>query len=217
MEKIKLTVNAREGKTPNQLRREGKVPGTLYGPGQPSDNVQVDAREFGRLPSGAYSHMIELNLDGKATNAVIREVQRRSTTSELLHIEFYRVSMDRLLRMTIPLKFVGVSPAVAEGGQLIESFQEIDIESLPADIPDFIEVDLSTILEIDESIHFGQLTVPKGVKVLNPADEVVARVVTPRSIEQEDAAAAAAAAATAPVVEGAPVPAPAAAEAPAAT
>ena len=106
MEKIKLSVKPREDKKPNLLRREGMVPATLYGPGQPSESVQVDAREFGRLPSAAYSHMIELNIAGKNANAVIREVQRRSTTHQLLNIEFYRVSMDRLLTMTVPLSYL---------------------------------------------------------------------------------------------------------------
>jgi large subunit ribosomal protein L25 len=219
MEKIKLSVSARDSKNPkpNKLRRDGKVPATLYGPGQPSENVAVDAREFSRLPVAAYSHMIELVIDGKPANAIIRKVQRRSTTSDVLNIEFYRVSMDRLLSMTVPLKFVGSSPAVVLGGQLIEVFQEIEIESLPGDIPDSIEVDLGQLKVIDDSIHFGQLKLPKGVKVLNPHEEVVARVVTPRSSEVEDAAAAASAPATtaAPAAE-APAAAAAAAPAPAA-
>jgi large subunit ribosomal protein L25 len=190
MEKIKLSVNPREGKTPNQLRREGIVPATLYGPGQPSESVQVDAREFGRLPSAAYSHMIELNIAGKSANAVIRDVQRRSTTHQLLHVEFYRVSMDRLLTMTVPLKFINTSPAATGGGQLVEVFQSADIESLPGDIPEFIEVDLSQLKEIDDAIHFGDLKIAAAVKLLNPPDEIVAKVVAPRAIEEEAAAAA---------------------------
>src|ERR1700722_8162911 len=175
MDKIKISVKQRETKKPGQLRREGIVPATLYGPGQPSESVQVDAREFGRLPSAAYSHMIELNIAGKNANAVIRDVQRRSTTHQLLHIEFYRVSMDRLLTMTVPLKFINTSPAAAEGGQLVEVFQSADIESLPGDIPEFIEVDLSLLKEIDDAIHFGELKVSSKIKILNPADDVVAK------------------------------------------
>jgi large subunit ribosomal protein L25 len=204
MEKIKLSVKQRDSKNPkpNQLRRDGKVPATLYGPGQASENVAVDAREFSRLPAAAYSHMIELVIDGKSANAIIRHVQRRSTTSDVLNIEFYRVSMDRLLTMTVPLKFVGVSAAVTGGGQLLEVFQEVEIESLPGDIPDCVEVDLGLLEEIDQSIHFAELKLPKGVKVLNPLDEVVARVVTPRTVEAEDKA-------SAPAAEAAPAEVPA--------
>lgn len=202
MEKIRLSVKSREDKKPNLLRREGQVPATLYGPGQPSQSVQVDAREFSRLPSGAYSHMIELSIDGKASPAVIRNVHRKATDHRVLNVEFYRVSMDRKLTMSVPLKFIGTSAAVTEGGQLIENFQEAEIESLPGDIPDYIEVDLSALQEIDQSIHFSDLKLPKGVELLNPPDEVVARVVTPRSTAAEDEAAAAAAAA-APIAEAA--------------
>jgi len=200
MQKIKLAVKTREDKKPNQLRREGKIPATLYGPGQPSESVQIDEREFTRLPAGAHSHMIELDLNGKGTNAVIRNIQRKSTAPVVLNVELYRVSMDRLLTMTVPLKFIGTAPAIAEGAQIIESFQDVDIESLPGDLPDFIEVDLTTLKQIDDSIHFAELKLPNGVKILNPLDEVVARAVTPRAIEVEAPTAAAAT----PAAEGAP-------------
>ncbi|HEY9778326.1 MAG TPA: 50S ribosomal protein L25 [Planktothrix sp.] len=206
MEKIKLTVKAREAKTPNQLRREGQVPATLYGPGQDSESLQVEEREFGRLPVSAYSSMIELNLNGKSQPAVIRHVQRKSTTHKLQNIELYRVSMDRMLTMTVPLKFIGTSPAVAEGGVLVENYQEAEIESLPGDLPDFIEVDLGELKVIDDSLHFASLKLPAKVKLLNPPDEVVVKVVAPRAAEAEEAKPAAAeeGAAAAPAAEAAP-------------
>ncbi|HEY9787705.1 MAG TPA: 50S ribosomal protein L25 [Candidatus Obscuribacterales bacterium] len=200
MEKIKLSVKAREEKRPNQLRREQKIPATLYGPGQPSENVQVDAKEFSRLPGAAYSHMIQLDFgNNKPVNAIIRDVQRKPTTHEVLNIEFYRVALDRKLTVTIPLMFVGESPAVAQGGQLIEVFQEAEIECFPGDIPDKLEVDLSVLEEIDQAIHFSDLKVSDKVKILNPLDEVVVRVVAKRIHEEEaPAAPEAAAAAEAP-------------------
>lgn len=183
MDKIKLAVAAREEKTPRQLRREAKIPATLYGPGQPSENVQIDAKEFSRLPKAAYSHMIELEMGkGKPINAVIREVQRRGTTHEVLNVELYRVALDRKLTVTVPLKFVGVSTAVTvEGGQLIEVFQDAEIECLPGDIPDFIEADVSLITEIDQGLHFSDLKVSENIKILNPEEEVVARVVAKKA------------------------------------
>ncbi len=194
MDKIKLAVAAREEKTPRQLRREAKIPATLYGPGQPSESVQIDAKEFSRLPKGAYSHMIELEMGkGKPVNAIIREVQRKATTHEVLNVELYRVALDRKLTVTVPLKFIGVSTAVTiEGGQLIEVFQDAEIECLPGDIPDFIECDLSQITEIDQGLHFGELKISDKIKILNPEDEVVARVVAKKAIVEEAPAAAAA-------------------------
>jgi large subunit ribosomal protein L25 len=184
MDKIKLAVAAREEKTPRQLRREAKIPATLYGPGQPSESVQIDAKEFSRLPKGAYSHMIELETGKGKINAIIRDVQRRGTTHEVLNVELYRVALDRKLTVTVPLKFVGVSTAVTiEGGQLIEVFQDAEIECLPGDIPDFIEADVSLITEIDQGLHFGELKISDNIKILNPEDEVVARVVAKKAAE----------------------------------
>ena len=210
MEKIKLAVQEREAKTPNELRREAKLPATLYGPGEPSLSLQVDEREFTRLPVAAYSHMIALEIGAKQTNALIRSVQRKASTNKIMNIELYRVQLDRKLTVTVPLKFIGTSDAVVTfGGQLIEAHQETEIECLPNDIPDFIEVDLSAIKEIDGFIHFGELTVPKNVKILMPSEEVVAKVVTPREMPKEEPAAEAAASegAVPTTVQGAPAPA----------
>lgn len=191
MEKIKLVVTPRESKTPNLLRREGKVPATLYGRGVDSQCVQVDAKEFSRLPSAAYTHMIELDFgDKKGVNAIIRNVQRKSTNSNVLHIEFYKVALDRKLTMAVPLKFSGTAPAVTLGGQLIESFQEVEIECLPGDIPDYIEVDLGHLKEIEDSLHFGDLKISDKIKILNPHDEIVVKVVAPRTQTDEAAPAA---------------------------
>lgn len=215
MEKIKLAVKPREEKKPNLLRREGQIPATLYGPGQPSENVQVEAKEFSRLPAAAYSHMIELDIAGKSTNAIIRDVQRVSTNSNVLNVEFYRVRLDHKLTVTVPLKYIGASPAVVAGGQLVEIFQEVEIECLPNDIPDFVEVDLSQIIEIDTALHISDLKVSDKIEILVPQDEVVAKVITPREIIEEEpvkpAVEGEAAAATAAPAEGAaPAAAPAA-------
>src|SRR5262249_25238669 len=142
MEAIKLKLDKREPKSPRQLRLEGKIPATLYGPGMESQSVQVAEREFGRLPAAAFSHLVELEHNSQAVNALIRHVQRKPTTQKVLNVEFYKVAADHKLTVTVPLVFAGVPPAVQAGGQLIEIFQEVEIECLPKDIPDKIEVDL---------------------------------------------------------------------------
>lgn len=204
MEKIKLAVKEREAKKPNLLRREGAIPATLYGPGQPPINVQIDAREFSRLPDAAHSHMIELSLGGKGTNAIIRNVQRKAINHKVLNVEFYRVALDRKLTMSVPLSFIGTSAAVSAGNQLIELFQEAEIECLPGDIPDVLEIDLSKLAKVDDAIHFADVKLPKGVVILNPHDEIVAKVVTPReSAEPAEPTPAPAAAAEATPAESA--------------
>lgn len=199
MEKFKLKLETRQGTKPNQLRAAGKIPGTLYGPGTPSENVQVDAREFSRLPVAAYSHVIELETGKGSVSALIRHVQRSHTSNEVLNIELYRVAADRKITVTVPLKFVGHSPAVALGGMVQENFTEAEIECLPGDIPDSIQVDMEMIKELDHGIHFGEIKLPKGVAILNPAEEVVVRVLpkkTDAADKKEEAAAASAGAAS---------------------
>jgi large subunit ribosomal protein L25 len=194
MEKIKLNVRERESKTPNLLRRESKLPATLYGPGEPSQSVQIDEKEFTRLPAGAYSHMIELDFgQGKPANCVIRHVQRKAYTGKIMNVELYRVRLDRKITVTVPLKFIGTSLAVSLGAQLVENYLEADIECFPNDIPDAIEVDLSQLKELDDAIHFADLNVGDKVKILNPPDEAVAKAVTPRQVAEPEAEAAPAA------------------------
>jgi large subunit ribosomal protein L25 len=221
MEKFKLTLEKRDTKNPRWLRREGKIPATIYGPGEESQSVQVNAKEFSRLPVAAFSHIVELENGGKPVSALIRHVDRRSTTSEVLNVEFYKVAADRKLTVNVPLKFVGVSPAVGMGGQVMEMFNEAEIECFPTDIPDYLEVDMTKIVELEQGIHFSEIAHSDKIKILNPPDEIVVRVMVPRAqVEETPAAAAAAAAegaaAAAPAAEGAAAPAAAKGAAPAA-
>ncbi len=205
MEKIKLNVNVREEKTPNQLRREAKIPATIYGLGETSKSVQVDEKEFSRLPAAAFSHIVELDgSNGKPVSVLIRHVQRKAFTNKILNIEFYKIRLDHKITVVVPLKFIGTAGGVAKGGQLIESHMEAEIECLPADIPDEIEVDLSKLAEIDDAIHFGDLKVSDKIEILNAHDDIVAKVTEIREVvEEEPVAAEGAAAEGAEAVEGA--------------
>ncbi len=177
MEKFKLKVSKREEKTPNQLRREGLVPATMYGPNLDSESIQFNEREFSRLPDAAYSHLIELDLDGKPISVIVRHVQRRSTNEKVLNAQFYRVSLDKKLTVTVPIVLTGTSPAVTEGCQLLESNLEVEIECLPNDIPDHITCDIGGLEKAEDLIHFGDLKFADTVRILAPLDGVVCKVV----------------------------------------
>lgn len=192
MQKLSLNVKERESKTPNAIRREGNVPATLYGPGSEPESLQFSAYDFSRLPAEAFSHVIDLAFEkGKPVAALIRHVQRKSTTDLVQNVEFYRVSQDKKLTVDVPTKHVGQAPAVVLGGQLQEFAQSVEIECLPGDIPDFIEVDLTLLKEIEDSVHFSDLKVPANVKILNPMDGIVVKTVSPKSMNQAPAAEAA--------------------------
>jgi len=187
MEKIKLSVKNREEKTPNQLRREAQIPATMYGSGEASKSVQVDEKEFSRLPAAAFSHVIDLDVgNGKPVSVLIRHVQRQSTTSKVLNVEFYKVRLDQEITISVALKFVGEAEAVTiKGGQLTHNHEEVEIECLPNDIPDFIEVDLSALKEIEDAIHFSDLKLPPKIKILNAMDDVVAKAIEIREAAEE--------------------------------
>ena len=197
MEKFKLAVSKREAKKPNLLRREGFLPATLYGRATESESIQINAREFSRLPAGAHSHMIELDMEGKKVNAIIRGIQRHSTKDFIYNVELYKVALDRKLTVTVPLKLVGESPAVKLGAVLVENYQEAELECLPGSIPEYVEVDLATLVDMEDSIHFGQIKIASDVKILNPHDEIIVKVVAPKAAptpkEAKEAAAAPAA------------------------
>ncbi len=170
------------------------MPATLYGRGIPSESLQINAREFGRLPAAAYSHMIELESAEGNVNAIIRQVARRSTQDFVYNIELYKVDLQRKVSVTVPIKFVGASLAVKAGAKLEENYQEANIECLPAEIPDYIEVDLTALEVVEAAIHFGQVQVPAGITILNPHDEIVVKVVAPKVVAPTAKEAAAAAA-----------------------
>lgn len=177
MERISLKLEGREPKKPNQLRRVGQIPATVYGPETKAASFQVSRETFSRLPGAAYSQVIDLETPQGAIKALIRKVQRKHVSSEILNIEFYQVASTRKLTVTVPLKFNGISPAIAKGGLLVEMHLTAILECLPSDIPEYIDVDITKIEEIDHGIHFSELSTAPGVKILNPAEELVARVV----------------------------------------
>lgn len=179
MEKHVLKAKTRENKNPRMLRRDGFIPATLYGPNSPSQSLQVCRKELSGLPHGSLAHVLELDLDDKTkVNVLIRSIERKIIKNEILNIQFYKVDMNKLVKVNVGLKFSGLAPAVKAGGQLLELFQEVEIECLPGQIPDFLEVDLSRLEKVDDAIHFKDLVIPNYVKILNPGDEVVVKAVS---------------------------------------
>ena len=151
-----LTINAKQRekkKTPNKLRSEGSVPATVYGHGFESHSVQINAKEFSKIPHNAYSHINELNVDGEKFPVLIRNVQVDPVRDKFLNIEFYKIKSDEKIKVKVPLNYIGTSPAILAGGILIISHNDIEIQCLPKDIPDVIDVNLEEIKEIGQAIH----------------------------------------------------------------
>lgn len=160
------------------LRRSGKLPAVLYGADKTPVTLQLNSREASRtLNRIVGTALIDLDVHGENHKALVREIQRNFVTDEILHVDFYEVAMDRVMRVYIPLRQVGVAPAVTLlGGILVRGLADIEIECLPGDLVSGIEVDLTVLKAIGDSIHVSDLLVPSTIKVLTHGDEQVARV-----------------------------------------
>ena len=175
------------GKQVRQLRRQGLVPANLYGNGLESRALQIAERTVThRLLRASRSTLFQLALDGgRPQTVLVKELQRDPVSGHVLHVDFYAVRESEKLRTAVPLHFVGEARAVrAFAGTLVTNMASVDVESLPADLPQVIEVDLSGLATLEDAVHVSDLHVPAGVEVLTPADELVARVLPPR-VEEE--------------------------------
>jgi len=181
MEQLELAVEKRSilGKKVKSLRRKGIIPAVIYGQGMESMAVQVQERELERVLRRAGStHLINLAIgDGERKTVLVREVQRDPITDRLIHVDFYAVKMTERIYSEVPLVLVGESPAVRSGeGMLIYGVDKVEVECLPADLPESIQVDLSGLEAVDQAIYVRDLLKPKGVEILTDPDELVVKV-----------------------------------------
>ncbi|HEX5044249.1 MAG TPA: 50S ribosomal protein L25 [Candidatus Polarisedimenticolaceae bacterium] len=181
-----------------RLRRAGKVPGIVYGLDRPPFAVTVNPRrltEVLRLETGKNT-ILNLSLVGQdRTRAVmIREIQRDPVTELPVHVDFVRVDLERAITVAVPIRLLGTPVGVkTEGGLLEFVTREIDVECLPGDIPEHVDVDVSE-LHVNQNVHVSDLGVGERIKVLTSMDTIVALVAVPK----EEAAPAVEEAAAAP-------------------
>jgi large subunit ribosomal protein L25 len=176
-----------------QLRRDGWVPGVMYGRGFDSVSLKFDQHDLRDVLSQVGgSQLVNINVEGAdgPEFALLREVQRDVITNDLLHVDFYRVMMSEAITTEIPLLTTGESPvAEQKEGILLHGIAEIEVECLPGDLVDALEVDLSELTEIGQAILVEDLAVPPGITVLTDPDEVIARLVPLEEVELERPAA----------------------------
>ncbi len=180
------------GKQVNRLRREGWIPAVIYGPGIESRPLQVAAREAEEIVLRAgTTHLIALSIDGgPAQQVLIRGFQRDPIRRNLLHLDFYRVEMDKPITMEVPIVLVGSSPVLERReGILIQGKQTVEIECLPRDLIEAVEVDLSLLTEVDQQITVADLVLPPTIRVLDAPEEMVVRInPLEAALEEEEAA-----------------------------
>ncbi len=152
-----------------RLRKSDKVPGVLYGGDGSAVSLTLDHKEvWTHLQHEAFhSHILNLKVDGKQESVVLRDVQYHPFKPKAQHLDFLRVVADHALRMTVPIHFVGedVAVGVKQGGGVVAHHEsEVEIECLPKDLPEYIEVDISG-LDVDDAVRLSELKLPGGVTI----------------------------------------------------
>ena len=182
MEQVELKTQKREvlGKKVKSLRREGLIPAVLYGHETASVPLQVEERELNRVLAQAGGHRLialKVGRSRKRQMALAREVQWDVISGKPLHVDFYAVVMTEKITTAVPLVLVGEAPAAERvGAMVLQGLDEVEIECLPGDLIEAIEVDLSGLEEIDQAIFVKDLPVPPTVEILTDTEETVARV-----------------------------------------
>lgn len=198
MADIQLSVDPRTvtGKKVKALRRQGIIPAHLYGHGTESLALQAEKQTITGLLRRAGRNAIiglQINGEGAPRPVVLRGVQRDPVTDELMHIDFFQISLTEMLRAEVPLVLIGNAPAVAAySGVLLQTLNQIAVQALPTDVPEQIEVDVSDLDTLDAALFVRDLSIPPNVEVLADPDQLVAKVEPPRiaaEIEAEEAAA----------------------------
>ena len=183
MDRIELKAEPRSvlGKKVGALRRQGILPANVYGHAE-STPVQVPTRAMEQaIARAGRTQLLQLVLDGgEPTNVLIKDYQRHPTKDTLLHVDFYRVAMTARLKIDLPIRLVGEAPAVKQlDGVVLQPLTTVSTESLPGDLPEAIEVDLSDLTELDSAIHVRDLQAPRGVTILTDPEELVVKILPP--------------------------------------
>jgi large subunit ribosomal protein L25 len=185
-----LKVSAREifgSRATRRLRRDGMVPGVVYGQGGEARPFQVPAREL-RVVLGQGQALLDLELDGgKAVPVVIKEQQHHPVRGDVLHLDCLEVRLDEAIQAEVAVELEGAdqAPGVREGGVLEHVTREITVEALPTEIPEQITVDVSE-MEINDTINLAAVTLPSGVKLMaDEPEEITIATLSPPRIEEE--------------------------------
>ncbi|WP_269240908.1 50S ribosomal protein L25/general stress protein Ctc [Flavobacterium limnophilum] len=155
------------------LRNAGAVPCVLYGGNQPV-HFSADERAFKTLVYTPNAHTVVIELEGKSFNAILQDIQVHPVTDKILHIDFFQLFDDKEITMEVPVRVVGVSPGVLLGGVLRLNTRRLKVKALPANLPDFIDADISP-LEMGNKLYVTKL-VSDNYKLLHPDNTVVAQV-----------------------------------------
>jgi large subunit ribosomal protein L25 len=186
---IEAELRTKTGKgVARQIRRNGLIPGVVYGRGNDPRPIKVDPQDIEKLLlSNAIFDLTFVGEDGEEDEAVviIKDYQKDVIKQNLLHVDFQFISMDEKITVSVPMHLEGEAAGVRDGGVLQQLLREIEIDALPAEIPEEITIDISE-LEVGESLSVVDLELPEGIELVTDKDEVIVTVVTPTELVEED-------------------------------
>lgn len=175
------------GKKCGALRRQGLVPGVMYGPKIEPVHFQVPYRPLQvMLLKAGGTHLVNLISEGKTYPVLAREVQRDVVRGDILHVDFLAVDMAAKIHAEIPVHFINESPAVTQRlGIQVNGASSIEIEALPGDLPDRIDIDLSKLLNVNDAIHVREIDLGAKIEVVSEPDEMIVRISALAAEEEE--------------------------------
>jgi large subunit ribosomal protein L25 len=168
-----------------QARREGKIPGVVYGPEIEPMALVVDEREFrAAMKSASGGSVFDLNVDGVKNKAIVRDIQRDPVTSKVIHVDFHAISMNKPINVFVPISFIGTARGVkTDGGIMQTTMRELEISCLPANIPDKIDIDVSD-LGIGDSVHVRDISIPEA-NILSEERRTIVVISAPTIVKAE--------------------------------
>jgi len=175
-----------------RLRRAGKVPAIMYGAGKEPTSISLNHNELVHQAESEafFSHILTIKLGGKDESAIIKDMQRHPGRPLIMHIDLQRVSATEKIRVHVPLHFINeeTAPGVREGGMVSHSVTEVEVQCLPKNLPEFIEIDLGN-LELNGIIHLSDIPLPSGVELVEllhgeSHDQAVASIHLPRAAKE---------------------------------
>lgn len=171
------------------LRREGLVPGVIYGPGFEPQSLVFPAREVSRvLHEAGISSIVEVKVEGQDQpfSALFREIQRDPVDGQLLHVDLYHVTAGQTLRNAVPVVAEGFAPVTELGATIAQILQTVDVECLPKDMPQFLVADMGILDSPNSLLVAGDLKLPENVVLLTDPDAEILQVNMPRMVEEEE-------------------------------
>jgi large subunit ribosomal protein L25 len=182
MSDIELHANIREEKgkgAARRLRREDQIPCVLYGGDGDTTCLSVNRKELNKLLSESHS-LITLKYDDKEQNSVIKDIQYHPLKGDVIHIDLQRVKAGQEIHLSVPLKFLGMSPGVKAGGIFQELKADLNITCLPKNLPDELEIDIS-MLEIGDSIHVKDISY-ENITINEEPDTTICSIAIPKKV-----------------------------------